>query len=75
MEPHKPGNSPRSGPEVVRRQRVANEQAAQRIRSWTVQNEMKGVLEPVSAGVKGTILDSANPEEKRAKEKIVVVAA
>ena len=74
MEPHKPGNSPGPGPEVVKRQRVANEQVARRIRNWTVQNEMKGVLEPVSAGAKGTILDSANPEEKRAKEKTVVVA-
>ena len=36
MEPQKPGNSPRHGPEVVERQRVAKEQAAQRVRSWTV---------------------------------------
>ena len=41
MEPQKPGNSPRSGPEVIERQRVAKEWAAQRVRSWTVQNEMR----------------------------------
>ena len=49
MEPQKPGNSPRSGPEVAQRQRVAKERAAKRACSWTVQNEMKGVLGWVSA--------------------------
>ena len=44
MKPKKPGNSPGSGPEVVERQRVAKECVAQRVRSWTVQNEMRGVL-------------------------------
>ena len=44
MEPQKPGNSPGSGPEVVERQRVAKERAAQRVRSWTVQNEIRVVL-------------------------------
>ena len=39
--PQKPGNSPEPGPEVVKRQRVAKERAAQRVRSWTVQNEMR----------------------------------
>ena len=43
MEPQKPDNSPGPGPEVVERQRVAKEQAAQRVRSWTVQNEMRGI--------------------------------
>ena len=66
MEPEKPDNSPGSGPEVVERQRVAKERAAQRARSWTVQNEMRGVLGRVSTGAAGRILDSANPEEIRA---------
>ena len=48
MEPQKPSNSPVSGSEVVERQRVAKEGAAQRVRSWTVQNEMRGVLGRVS---------------------------
>ena len=48
------GNSPGPGPEVVERQRV---------RSWTVQNEIRGVLERVSIGAVGRILDSANPRE------------
>ena len=66
MEPQKPGNSPRPKLEVVKRERVAKEWGAQRFRSWTVQNEMRGVLGRVSAGTAGRILDSANPEEIRA---------
>ena len=50
MEPQKPGNSPGPGPEVLERQRVAKEQAAQRVRSWTVQNEMRNVLERMTPG-------------------------
>ena len=65
MEPQKPGNSTGPGPEVVQRQRVANEGAAQRVRSWTVQNEIRGVLGRVSTGAAGRILDSANPREIR----------
>ena len=34
-----------------------------RVRSWTVQNEMRGVLRRVSAGAARRILDSANPRE------------
>ena len=66
MEPQKPGNSPGSGPEVVERQRIAKEWVAQRVRSWTVQNEIRGVLERVSADAAGKILDSANPKKIRA---------
>ena len=65
MELQKPGNSPGSGPEVVKRQRVAKERVAQRVLSWTVQNEMRSVLGRVSTGAAGRILDSANPREKR----------
>ena len=43
--------------------------------SWTVQNEMRGVLGRVSAGAAGRILDSANPREIRTKQKAVSVAA
>ena len=63
MEPQKPGNSPGSGPEVIERQRVAKEWAAQRVRSWTVQNEMRSVLGRVSTGAARRILDSTNPRE------------
>ena len=42
-------NSAGPQPEVVERQKVANKRAAQRARSWTVQNEMRGVLGRVSA--------------------------
>ena len=66
MLPQKPGNSLRPGPEIVKRQRVARERAAQRVRSWTVQNEMRSVLERVSAGAAGRIFDSAYPREVRA---------
>ena len=44
MERQKPGNSPGPGTEVVERQKTAKERATQRVRSWTVQNEMRGVL-------------------------------
>ena len=66
MEPQNPGYSPGPGPEVVERQRVAKERAAQRVRSWIVQNDMRGVLGRVTAGAARTILDSANPREIRA---------
>ena len=60
IEPQKPGNSQRLGPEVVESQRVAKERVAQRVRSWTVQSEMKSVLRRVSAGATVRILDFAN---------------
>ena len=66
MEPQKLGNPPRQGSEVVESHRVAKERAAQRVRSWTVQNEMRGVLGRVSAGAAGRIFDSANSSEGRA---------
>ena len=67
MEPQKPGNSPRPGPEIVKRERerVAKERAGQIVCSWTVQNKMRGVLGRVSASATGKILDSANPEETK----------
>ena len=48
MELQKPGNSPDPGPEVVKRQRIAKERAAQGVHNWTVKNEMRGVLGPMS---------------------------
>ena len=66
MEPQKSSNSPGPGPEVKQRQKASIEQAAQTVCSSTVQNEMRGVLGPVSAGAAGRILDSANPREIRA---------
>ena len=65
MQPQNSGNSPRSGPEVVERQRVAKKRATQGVRSWTVQNEVRGILGRVSAGAAGRILDSADPGEIR----------
>ena len=59
------GQLSRSGLKVVERQRVAKEWAAQRVRSWTVQSEMRAVLERVSIGAAGRILDSAIPREIR----------
>ena len=66
MELQEPGNSQGPGPEVVESQRVAKERAAQRVRSWTVQNEIRGILGRVSAGAAGRILDSANSKLIRA---------
>ena len=65
-EAGQPGNSPAPGPEIVERRRVAKERTAQRVRSWTVQNEMRGVLGRVFAGIAGRIVDSTNPREIRA---------
>ena len=65
MGPQNPGNSPRPGPEVAGRQRVAKELAVQRVRSWTVQNEIRGVLGLVFADSARRIVDSANPSEIR----------
>ena len=65
MEHQKPGNTPGPGPEVVKRQRVAKERAVQRVRSWTVQNDMRGVLRRVSTRAAGKILDSTNHREIR----------
>ena len=59
MEPQNPGNFSGPGLVVIERQRVAKERASQSVRSWTVQNEMRGVLRRVSAGA-ARILDSAN---------------
>ena len=47
----RPSNSPAPGPEVAERERVAKERVAQRFCSWTMQNEMKGILGRISAGV------------------------
>ena len=66
MEPHKPGNFPGPETEVVERPRVAKELATQRVRNWTVQNEMRGVLGRMTADSAGRILDSANSIEIRA---------
>ena len=57
------GNSQGSGPEVVERQKIAKEGATQRIHSWTVQNEMRGVLGRVSASAARRIFDSTNSRE------------
>ena len=63
MEPQKLGNSLGPGEEVVERQKIAKERATQRVRSWTVQNEMRGVLGRVSASAARRIFDSANPRD------------
>ena len=66
MELQKPGNSPEPGPEVIEKHKVAKEQVAQRVHSWTEQNEMRSVLGRMAAGAAKRILDSANPSEIRA---------
>ena len=53
MKPHEPGNYPGPRPEVVKRQIVAKDSAAQRVRSWTVQDEIRGVLGRVTADAAG----------------------
>ena len=60
------GQLPRAWIKGRRKTRVTKERAAQKVRSWTVQNETRGVLGRVSTGAAGRILDSANPREVRA---------
>ena len=75
MEPQKPDNFPGPGPDVKEKQRVAKERSAQRVRSWTVQNEIRNVLGRVFAAAARRILDFANSREVRAQQKAVSVAA
>ena len=75
MRPQKLGNSPGPGPEVVKRQKIAKERATQKVCSWTVQNEMRGVLGPVSASAARKIFDSANSRGIEALQKTLFVAA
>ena len=49
MEPQKSENSPGPEPELIEWPRIAKERAAQRVRSWTVQSGMSGVLGVASA--------------------------
>ena len=63
MRPQKLGNYAGSGPKVVERQKIAKERATQRVRSWTVQNEMRRTLGRVSASAARRIFDSANSRE------------
>ena len=74
MDPQKPDNFPGPGPKIVNRQRVAKKQAAQRVRSWIVQNEMRGAQGRVSADAAGKAFD-ANPRKIRTEQKAVPVEA
>ena len=49
-EPQKLGNSSGPGPEVIEKQKVAKERVAQRVRSWTLQNEMRDALGRITEG-------------------------
>ena len=60
------GQLPGSGTEVIERQVVSKEQAAQSVRSWIMQIEMRVVLRRMTKGAASMILDSANSREKRA---------
>ena len=65
MESQNLGNSPWPKPKVVEGQRVLKKLAAQTVRSWTVQNEIRSILEPMTAGAALRILDFGNPSEIR----------
>ena len=69
--------APKAGqlPRVWTRDRRETESERRRVRSWTVQNEMRDVLGRVSTGAAGRILDSANPRDIRTLQKAVSVAA
>ena len=59
------GQLPRAWTRGCRETEVAKESVGKRVRSWTVQNEMRGILGELSAGAAGRILDSANHREIR----------
>ena len=50
MEPQKPSNFTGCRPEIIERHRVVKKQAVQRVRNWSVQNKMRGVLDQMAAG-------------------------
>ena len=64
LEPQKPGNSPRPGPEAAETESRQNANGAESV-AGQLQNEMRGVLERVSTGAAGRIFDSANPQHKK----------
>ena len=59
------GQLPRVWTRGPRETRESPKSERRRVRSWTVQNEMRDVLGRVSAGAAERILDSANPREIR----------
>ena len=50
IESQKPGNFLGPRPKVVERQRVTKERATQRVRTWTMQNEVRVVLGRIAPG-------------------------
>ena len=65
MEPQKLSNFSDPEPEIVEKQRVVKEQAAQRVNSWRVQNEMRSVFGRMIADAACRVLVSVNSMEKR----------
>ena len=65
MKPQKPGYFSGPEPKLVERKGVTKERVAQKVRSWTVQNEMRSVLGRMTAGTASRILNSANASEIR----------
>ena len=50
VEPHNPGSSPGPKIQILGREEAAKERAVQRVRSLTVQNEMRDVLGRMTVG-------------------------
>ena len=69
-EDHK---APGPGAEIVQRKSPKSEW--RRVRSWTKQNQMRGVLGRMTAGAAGRILDFVNFSERKDQQKAVSVAA
>ena len=53
-----------------REKRVAEEQTAQRVRSWIVQNETRSILGRMAAGAVCRILNFANFKEARVNRRL-----
>ena len=58
-----------------RKKRVAKERVKQGVLSWTEQNEIRGVLDRMTADAAWKILDSAYSREIKAQQKTVFIAA
>ena len=57
------------------KEKIAKEQVTQRVCSWTVRNEMRGVLGGMFTSAARRIFNSANSREIRALQKTVSIAA
>ena len=72
MEDHggpEAGQLPRHEPEVVKKREFAKKRGVQRVRSWTVQNEMRSIQVWMIAGAVRRIPNSANSRKLKSSRE------